>query len=104
MFLEQQTSTAVGEVGLPSKHQLRVTVLVYLFSDTLDGPYPEINAIVSEIEDALRAKPAEHSRFPGATTLGGAVSAARVVEVNVTGETLGAQGIAAVDIEMVVAG
>lgn len=104
MFLEQQTSTATGEVGFPSKHQLRSTVLVYLFSDTLDGPYPEINAIVAEIEDVLRARAGEEPRFPGATTLGGAVHAARVVEVNVTGEALGAQGIAAIDIEMATAG
>ncbi len=104
IYLEQGTSTATGQPGMPSRHLIHCTLGIYVYEESTDGPMPKLNALVQEVEEALMAQPGENSRAPGATTLGGLAASVRPLEVKFSNDKAGAQGVAVLDIEILAAG
>ncbi len=104
IYLEQGTSTATGQVGMPSRHLIHCTVGIYVYEESATGPMPKLNDLVEQVEDALMAQADEKYRSPGATTLGGLAASVRPLEVKFSNDKAGAQGVAVLDIEILAAG
>ncbi|ACL64652.1 hypothetical protein A2cp1_1308 [Anaeromyxobacter dehalogenans 2CP-1] len=93
-FLEQLGATLENAPPGPSRQTVRASALFYVHSDTADGPMPLLNSLVAIATGSL----VEARGIP--TTLGGLVASARPTDITYGGGNLGAQGIAAITIEM----
>jgi hypothetical protein len=99
LFVEQISAQAVGDAGHPAKQTLRANVLLYVYEDSAAGPMPAVNALVNQVEQALRRRPNEASG-PWTTTLGGLVASARATSVEYAGGATSAQGVAVIAVEI----
>jgi hypothetical protein len=105
-FLQPGAQSASYQPGRPTVWTINADVMLYVNEDSDAGPSGTLQTCIDLIEAALEVTPAEkngsgkYPRSDFATTLGGIVSAVRIVSVETDEGALGPQAVAVIAIEI----